>query len=137
MEHEMKRSLLSAAALWMSASLPAGAHHAFAAEYDAEKPFEFTGTLTKIEWVNPHSWIYVDVKSPNGKVTSWQFEFGAPNALVRRGLHKSDLPIGGEVHVKGYLAKSGQAVGNATSVKLPDGRNLYTGSSGTGAPGEQ
>jgi hypothetical protein len=113
------------------------AHHAFAAEYDADKPFEFTGTLTKVEWVNPHSWIYVDVKSPDGTVTNWQFEFGAPNALIRRGLHKTDLPIGGEVHVKGYLAKSGQPVGNATSVTLPDGRNLYTGSSGTGAPGEQ
>jgi Family of unknown function (DUF6152) len=99
-EHAMRRLLLSAAAaLWMSASLPAEAHHAFAAEYDADKPFELTGTLTKIEWVNPHSWIYIDVKTPDGKVTSWQFEFGAPNALVRRGLHKSDLPIGGEVHV--------------------------------------
>ena len=113
----------------------ASAHHAFAAEYDAEKPVELTGTLTKVEWVNPHSWIYLDVKSADGKVTSWQFEFGAPNALIRRGLHKSDLPIGGEVHVKGYLAKSGLPVGNATSVTLPDGRSLYTGSSGTGAPG--
>jgi hypothetical protein len=138
MENAMGRLFLSAAgALWMSACLPAWAHHAFAAEYDADKPFELTGTLTKIEWVNPHSWIYIDVKTPDGKITSWQFEFGAPNVLVRRGLHKSDLPIGGEVHVKGYLAKSGQAVGNATSVHLPDGRNLYTGSSGTGAPAEQ
>jgi hypothetical protein len=121
----------------LSASRPTLAHHAFAAEYDADKPFEVTGVLTKVEWVNPHSWIYVDVKTADGKVTNWQFEFGAPNALIRRGLHKSDLPIGGEVHVKGYLAKSGQAVGNATSVTLPDGRNLYTGSSGTGAPNEQ
>jgi Family of unknown function (DUF6152) len=134
----MRRLLLSAAgALLMTAPLNVWAHHAFAAEYDAAKPFALTGILTKIEWVNPHSWIYVDVKSPEGKVTSWQFEFGAPNALLRGGLHKSDLPIGGEVRVKGYLAKSGQAVGNATSVTLPDGRNLYTGSSGTGAPAEQ
>ncbi len=126
--------LVVAAVLALSATAPSRAHHAFAAEYDADKPFEMTGTLTKIEWVNPHSWIYVDVKGADGQVTNWQFEFGAPNALARRGLHRSDLPIGGEVHVKGYLAKSGLAVGNATSVTLPDGRNLYTGSSATGAP---
>jgi hypothetical protein len=132
-------ALLFSAAIGFAfgAGQPTFAHHAFAAEYDADKPFELTGTLTKVEWVNPHSWIYVDVKTPDGKVTTWQFEFGAPNALIRRGLHKSDLPIGGEVHVKGYLAKSGQPVGNATSVTLPDGRNLYTGSSGTGAPDEK
>jgi hypothetical protein len=139
LENAMRLKLLAVAftaAAWVGASLPASAHHAFAAEYDAEKPFDIAGTLTKVEWVNPHSWIYVDVKTPDGKVTNWQFEFGAPNALVRRGVHKSDLPIGLEVHVKGYLAKSGQPVGNATSVTLPDGRNLYTGSSGTGTPGE-
>jgi hypothetical protein len=130
-------SFIAVAILSFSATVSAWAHHAFAAEYDADKPFELTGILTKVEWVNPHSWIYVDVTGSDGKVTNWQFEFGAPNALVRRGLHKSDLAIGKEVHVKGYLAKSGQAVGNATSVTLPDGRNLYTGSSGTGAPGEQ
>lgn len=140
----MRRWFLSAmavsaviAGLWAVASPAAFAHHAFAAEYDPDKPFELSGILTKVEWVNPHSWIYVDVKAADGKVTNWQFEFGAPNALLRRGLRRSDLPIGGEVHVKGYLAKSGQTVGNATSVTLPDGRNLYTGSSGTGAPGEQ
>ena len=130
-------SFIAVAILSFSATVSVWAHHAFAAEYDADKPFELSGILTKVEWVNPHSWIYVDVTGPEGKVTNWQFEFGAPNALVRRGLHKSDLAIGKEVHVKGYLAKSGQAVGNATSVTLPDGRNLYTGSSGTGAPGEQ
>src|SRR5580692_11733953 len=129
-------SFIAVAILSFSVTVSARAHHAFAAEYDADKPFEITGILTKVEWVNPHSWIYVDVQAPDGKVTNWQFEFGAPNALVRRGLHKSDLPIGGQVHVKGYLAKSGQPVGNATSVTLPDGRNLYTGSSGTGAPDE-
>jgi hypothetical protein len=126
-----------AAALCQFATVQgASAHHAFAAEYDADKPIELTGILTKVEWVNPHSWIYLDVKGSDGKITSWQFEFGAPNALIRHGLHKSDLPIGGEVRVKGYLAKSGLPVGNATSVTLPDGRNLYTGSSGTGAPGQ-
>ncbi len=129
-------SLIAVTILSVVAALPTWAHHAFAAEYDADKPFDLTGILTKVEWVNPHSWIYVDVTTAQGQVTSWQFEFGAPNALVRRGLHKSDLAIGQEVHVKGYLAKSGLPVGNATSVTLADGRNLYTGSSGTGAPGE-
>ena len=130
-------SLAALAALGLGVSGPTLAHHAFAAEYDGDKPFELAGTLTKVEWVNPHSWIYVDIKNARGDITHWQFEFGAPNALVRRGLRKSDLPIGSEVRVKGYLAKSGQPVGNATSVTLPDGRNLYTGSSGTGTPGEQ
>jgi hypothetical protein len=130
-------SRVAAATVGLVLAIPAWAHHSFAAEYDADKPFEMAATLTKVEWVNPHSWIYVDVKGSDGKVTQWQFEFGAPNALVRRGLHRSDLPIGGEVRVKGYLAKSGQPVGNAVSVTLPDGRNLYTGSSGTGAPVEQ
>jgi hypothetical protein len=106
-----------AAALCQFATVQgASAHHAFAAEYDADKPIELTGILTKVEWVNPHSWIYLDVKGS--------------------GLRKSDLPIGAQVHVKGYLAKSGLPIGNATSVTLPDGRNLYTGSSGTGAPGQ-
>jgi hypothetical protein len=129
-------SLVAAALLSGIATPSVWAHHAFAAEYAADRPFDLKGILTKVEWVNPHSWIYVDVTGPDGKVTNWQFEFGAPNALVRRGLHKSDLAIGQEVHIKGYLAKSGQPVGNATSVTLPDGRNLYTGSSGTGAPVE-
>jgi hypothetical protein len=136
----VKTTLSSLAALAVAGLLTSGpslAHHAFAAEYDGDKPFEMSGTLTKVEWVNPHSWIYVDIKGADGDITHWQFEFGAPNALARRGLRKADLPIGTQVRVKGYLAKSGQPVGNATSVTLPDGRNLYTGSSGTGAPVEQ
>src|ERR1700678_1295555 len=97
-------SLVAAGLLSGIVTPPAWAHHAFAAEYDADKPFDLKGILTKVEWVNPHSWIYVDVTGPDGKVTNWQLEFGAPNALVRRGLHKSDLAIGQEVHIKGYLA---------------------------------
>jgi hypothetical protein len=111
------------------------AHHAFSAEYDAQKPITLKGTLTKMEWTNPHGWIYVDVKDEGGKTVNWAIEFGAPNALLRRGLRKSDFPEGIEVTVSGYRAKNGSPTVNGTSVKLPDGRDLYTGSSGTGAPG--
>ena len=111
------------------------AHHAFAAEFDANKPITLVGTLTKVAWVNPHGWIYVDVKGKDGKVTPWAIEFGSPNALLRRGLRKADFPPGMTVTVKGYLAKSGKPVANASTVTLPDGRSLFAGSSTT--PGAQ
>lgn len=111
------------------------AHHAFAAEFDRNKPVTLVGTLTKVSWVNPHSWIYVDVKGANGAVTNWSIEFGAPGALLRRGVRRTDFPLGIEVRVEGFLAKSGQPVANASTVLLPDGRRLFAGSSGTpGAP---
>ena len=111
------------------------AHHAFAAEFDANKPVTLVGTLTKVAWVNPHGWIYVDVKGKDARVTSWAIEFGSPNALLRRGLRKADFPPGMTVTVKGYLAKSGKPVANASTVTLPDGRSLFAGSSTT--PGGQ
>ena len=117
------------------AGLPALAHHSFSAEYASDKPITLKGTLTKVEWSNPHGWIYVDVKGDDGKVVNWAVEFGSPNALLRRGLRKSDFPPGIEVVVDGYRAKSGSAMINGTSVKLPDGRDLYTGSSNPNAPG--
>jgi hypothetical protein len=107
------------------------AHHAFAAEFDRDKPITLVGTLTKVAWVNPHGWIYVDVKGPDGKVTNWGIEFGAPASLIRRGLRKTDFPIGIEVKVQGFLAKSGRPVANASTVVLPDGRELFAGSSTT------
>jgi hypothetical protein len=119
------------------AAAPVFAHHAFSAEYDAQQPITLKGTLTKMEWVNPHGWIYVDVKDESGKVVNWAIEFGSPNALLRRGLRRTDFPEGVEVTVSGYRAKNGSATVNGNSVKLPDGRNLFTGSSGTGAPGQQ
>ncbi len=119
-------SVLMGAAL---AALPAVAHHSFAAEYDGQKPVTLQGTLTKIDWTNPHSWIYVDVKGDNGKVSNWAIEFGAPGALLRRGLRKSDFPLGAELVVKGFLAKNGTQMVNGTSAKLPDGRNFFTGAS--------
>ena len=117
-------------------AMPAFSHHAFAAEYDIDKPITLTGTLTKTEWVNPHGWIYVDVKDAAGKVTHWAVEFGGPNALLRRGLRVADFPVGVQLTVKGYLAKSGKPVVAATIVKLPGGRDFYAGSEGNGAPKE-
>ncbi len=119
-----------------AASAPAFAHHSFAAEYDASKPITLHGRLTKLSWVNPHGWIYVDVANPDKSVTSWAVEFGSPNALLRRGLRETDFPLGSELTVNGYLSKNGKKIINGTSVKLPDGRSLFTGSVGTGAPGE-
>ena len=110
------------------------AHHSFAAEFDANAPITLTGTLTKMEWVNPHGWIYVDVKSPDGKVQNWAIEAGAPNALLRRGLRKTDFPAGVEVVVKGYKAKNGTPTANGQSVTFKDGRNFFLGASDT--PGE-
>ncbi len=116
------------------AAIPLIAHHSFSAEYDIDKPITITGTLTKLEWVNPHGWIYVDVKGADGKVVNWAVEFGGPNSLLRRGVRKTDFPLGVELVVKGYRAKNGTPTVNGTSVKFPDGRNLYTGPSGPGAP---
>jgi hypothetical protein len=104
---------------------PAFSHHAFSAEYDAKKPITLAGTLTKVECVNPHGWVYVDVKDDAGKVTNWAVEFGAPNAMLRRGLRETDFPEGLQVTVKGYRAKNGTPTINGTSVKLPDGE--FTG----------
>ena len=123
-----------AAILW---SAPAGAHHAFAAEYAGDQPITLRGTLTKVEWVNPHGWVHLDVKGPDGKVVNWAVEFGSPNALLRRGLRKSDFPAGLEVVVDGFRAKNGTPTINVSSVKLPDGRNLYTGSSNPNAAGAE
>jgi len=101
------------------------AHHAFAAEYDARQFMTIKGSLTGVDWINPHAWLHVDVKDASGKVVNWSVEFGAPNALLRRGLRKTDFPPGTEVVVDGYRAKNGTATLNGRSVKLPDGRNLF------------
>jgi hypothetical protein len=111
------------------AALPAFAHHAFASQFDIDKPITLKGRLTKIDWMNPHSWIHIEVKDgQGGKTTSWAIEFGAPNILMRRGLRVTDFQVGAEVEVRGFLAKSGKPVANAVSVKLADGRDFFTGS---------
>jgi hypothetical protein len=116
------------------ASAPLFAHHAFAAEYDIHQTKTLKGTLIAVDWVNPHAWLHVDVKDDSGHVESWSVEFGAPNALLRRGLRKTDFPTGIEVVVDGYRAKDGTTTLNGRGVKLTDGRNLFTGGS---SPDEQ
>ena len=129
-----KLSLMAVGFGMLLAAMPVAAHHSFAAEFDATKPVTLKGTLTKMEWVNPHGWIYLDVKGPDGKVVNWAVEAGAPNGLLRRGLRKDDFPPGVEIIVDGFLAKNGSNTANGRSVKLNDGRNFFMGSSGTGAP---
>jgi hypothetical protein len=115
--------------------VPIAAHHSFAAEYDGTKPITLKGTITSMQWTNPHGHLYIDVKGSDGKVVNWNLEFGAPNALMRRGWRKTDLPVGSVVTIQGFLAKDGTPTANATNVILPDGRKLFAGSSGTGTPG--
>jgi hypothetical protein len=111
----------------LAGSITATAHHAFAAEFDADQPIDLKGTVTKVKWVNPHSWLYFDVKGKDGAVTNWGVEFGTPNALARNGLKKADLPIGLEVHIKGYRSKNGGPFGYSVTLALPDGRTIQTG----------
>ena len=112
------------------------AHHSFPAEFDINRPIQLTGTVTKVEWINPHAWIHVDVKKQDGTVENWAIETGTPNTLLRRGLRKQDLPIGTQIKVAGYQGRDGTAKANGVNVTLPDGRALFIGSQGNGAPPE-
>ncbi len=116
---------------------PAVAHHAFSAEFDADRPLQLLGTVTLTEWINPHSWIHIDVEDEDGSVKSWAIECGAPNALIRRGLNKNSIPAGTVLVVDGFGAKDGSNTANARDITLPDGSQFYVGSSGTGAPGQR
>jgi hypothetical protein len=117
-------------------AVPLWGHHAFSAEFDADRPVNFSGTVKRVEWVNPHVWIHVDVKRPNGVVESWAIEGGTPNVLFRRGITKNSLPVGTEIKVDGYQAKDGTRRANGRDLTLPDGTKLFLGSSGIGAPWE-
>jgi hypothetical protein len=116
------------------AAAPLRAHHAFSSEFDAEKPLKLEGTVSKLEWINPHAWIHVDVKKPDGTTEAWMIEGGTPNTLMRRGISKDTLKIGTQIVVSGYQAKDGSLRANGRDITYPDGRKLFLGTEGTGAP---
>ena len=115
-------------------AVPGFAHHSFEAEYDASKPLKVTGTVTKLEWTNPHARFYVDVKDEKGNVSNWNFELGSPNVLIRQGWTRNALKVGDQVTVEGYLAKDGSNLANARRVTLADGRKVFAGSAGESGP---
>jgi hypothetical protein len=122
----MIRSLFSFLLIGLAASAPLLAHHSFSAEYDDAKPIKVTGTITKVEWQNPHVWYYVDVKGDDGKITNYAFSGGAPGQLMRRGIMKSALQIGATITVDGYKAKDGSNNAFGAKVTYPDGRMVFT-----------
>jgi hypothetical protein len=131
----MKQKLVVCmAGLLLAAALPLLAHHSFAAEYDGNAKLTLKGTVAKIDWMNPHIWIYIDAKDEAGKVTRWQCEGGPPNSLTRNGWTKDAVKIGDEVTIEGFRAKDGTNTCNSRSMKMPDGRTVFAGSADDGAP---
>jgi hypothetical protein len=126
--------LMLVATAEITIAFPVIAHHSFAAEYDADKPVTLTGSVTKMAWINPHSWIYIDVKKADGSVENWAVEAGPPGTLVRAGFTKESLAAGTVIKVNGYRAKDGALRANGRDITLPDGRLLFVGGSSPGAP---
>ena len=130
-------SAVAGICVWLTATaVPVTAHHAFAAEFDADRPVDFDGTVSKVEWTNPHVWIHIDVKTDSGTMEPWAFEAGTPNVLFRRGFTRDSLLPGTDVHVDGYQAKDGTNRANGRDITFADGTKMFLGSSGTGAPYE-
>jgi len=121
-------------AFLLLSAVSAMAHHSFAAEFSANKPIKLQGTVVKVEWINPHAWIYIDVKGPDGKVVTWMIEGGSPNTLMRRGFAKDSVKLGAEIVVDGFQAKDGSNRANGRGITFADGKQLFLGSSGDGAP---
>ena len=130
----MRTGIFIVVSLLLPAAAPLSAHHSFAAEYDANKPIAVTGTVTKVEWTNPHARLYVDVKDEKGVVTNWNFEMGGPLQLRRLGWQRDTVKVGDEVKLDGFVAKDGSKRANARNVVFADGRKVFTGSSGDGGP---
>ncbi len=117
-------------------SVPVFAHHSFAAEFDVKQPVTLKGTVTKVEWTNPHVWIYMDVANESGAMEHWQCENGAPNALARMGWTRNSLKVGDQITVEGFRAKNDDKTANARQITLPDGRKIFSGSAEDGGPGK-
>ena len=127
---------LAGALLFCASAHDAAAHHSFAAEFDANQPVELRGTITRMEWINPHSWLHIDVKNADGTTTPWMIEGATPNTLLRRGFTREAVKTGTEITIIGYRAKNGANRANGRDLILPDGSRLFMSSSGTGAPGD-
>jgi hypothetical protein len=133
----MKNTFIACIAIIVFAAATASAHHSFAAEFDANKPVKFQGTVIKMEWINPHPWIHVDVKDADGSTKVWMIETAAPNSLIRRGFTKNSLPVGSVINIEGFQARDGSLRANGRELAFQDGRKLFLSSAGTGAPDEK